>query len=123
MKQYQNYSQLAVSPELNTYMATTGQSSPPVTIGDVYRSFNASGLFNGKIFQDIWLGVDTKGPGDTKWSNAWTTKSFQEYIRFATTSYGLTGIFTSRSPREMIEGYVDPIIEKLNGTPVYQGGD
>ena len=65
----------------------------------------------------------SEGPGGTKWSNVWTTQPFQEYIKFVTTSYGLTGIFTHRSPREMIEGYVDPIIEKLNGTPVYQGGD
>ena len=32
-------------------------------------------------------------------------------------------MFTLRSPREMIEGYNDPIIAKLNETPVYQGGD
>ena len=110
VNQYQNYSQLAVSPELGEYLVTTSQTSPAVTIADVYQSFNVSGLFNGKIYQDIWLDVPTVGPGGTKWSNAWTTPSFQEYIRFVTTSYGLTGIFTYRSPREMIEGYVDPII-------------
>ena len=65
------------------------------------------------------MGVDTEGPGGTKWSNVWTTEDFQAYIKFVTTNYGLTGLFTFRSAREMIEGYVDPIISKLNGTPVY----
>ena len=32
-------------------------------------------------------------------------------------------MFTYKTPREFIEGYTDPLIEKLNGTPVYMGGD
>jgi len=47
----------------------------------------------------------------------------QNYFRFVTVNYGVTGMFTYKTPREMIEGYSDPIIEKLNATPVYQGGD
>ena len=51
-------------------------------------------------------------PGEDagEWSNIWTTDSFRSYLRFVTLNYGLTGMFTSRSPREMIEGYDDPLI-------------
>ena len=32
-------------------------------------------------------------------------------------------MFTERSPREVIEGYLDPLIENVNQKPVYNGGD
>ena len=91
----------------------------------MYQSFNVSGLFNGKIFQDVWLGIKDKGPppAEEEWSNVWTVESFQNYIRFITMNYGVTGMFTYKSPREMIEGYEDPLISKLHDTPVYMGGD
>ena len=38
-------------------------------------------------------------------------------------NFGLSGLITKRSPREMIEGYVDPLIESLNENPVWKGGD
>ena len=38
-------------------------------------------------------------------------------------NFGLSGLLTQRSPREMIEGYFDPFIETLNETPVWMGGD
>ena len=57
------------------------------------------------------------------WSNIWTTDSFRSYLRFVTLNYGLTGMLTYRSPREMIEGYDDPLIMQLSETKIYQGGD
>ena len=38
-------------------------------------------------------------------------------------NFGLSGLITKRSPREIIEGYVDPLIETLNETPIWTGGD
>ena len=121
---YRQYSQLFVSPELSNFIAKSEQTSPQgATIADVYQSFNSSGLYNGKIFQDILMNFMTKAPDGGEWSNVWTTESFQSYLRFVTMNFGLTGMFTYRSPREMIEGYDDPLIIQLSETPVYQGGD
>lgn len=48
---YANYTQLFVSPELGQFMTKSEQTMPEgATIGDVYQSFNSSGLYNGKIF-------------------------------------------------------------------------
>ena len=38
-------------------------------------------------------------------------------------NFGLSGVLTSRSPREMLEGYTDPFLAKLSTVPVYEGGD
>ena len=67
--------------------------------------------------------MDSAPGGEGEWSNIWTTESFRSYLRFVTLNYGLTGMFTHRSPREMIEGYDDPLIMQLNETKIYQGGD
>lgn len=48
---------------------------------------------------------------------------FDDYLRSVTINFGLSGLLTVRSPREMIEGYTDPLIATLNETPIYMGGD
>ena len=48
---------------------------------------------------------------------------FDDYLRFVTINFGMEGMLTVRSPKEMIEGYTDPLVEELNATPVYMGGD
>lgn len=104
--------------ELFYYAEKSERAMPVATIEDVYQSFNISGLYNGKIFQDVWLNYM-----DENWSNLWTTENFKEYLRFITIEMGLTGMYTKKSPREMIEGYNDPLIETLYTMPVYMGGD
>ena len=46
-----------------------------------------------------------------------------EYLRFVTINFGLSGLLTVRTPREMIEGYNDPLVEVISTTPIYMGGD
>ena len=45
------------------------------------------------------------------------------YLRSAAINFGLTGVLCYRTPREMIEGYNDPLIEALAQLPIYLGGD
>lgn len=37
--------------------------------------------------------------------------SFDGYLRSVAINFGLSGVLTIRSPRDMIEGYNDPLIE------------
>ena len=56
-----------MTPELDYYLEKSElvmAGSP--TIFDVYQSFNMSGLFNEKIFQDVWLDYANEG-----WTNVW----------------------------------------------------
>ena len=46
-----------------------------------------------------------------------------KYMKHVAINFGLSSLITQRSPREMIEGYIDPLIETLNETPVFMGGD
>ena len=48
---------------------------------------------------------------------------FDSYLRFITVNFGLSGLLTYRTPREVIEGYTDPLVETINATPLYMGGD
>ena len=49
--------------------------------------------------------------------------AFNSYLRFVTINFGLEGLIMKLTPREMIEGYNDPLVETLNKTPLYMGGD
>lgn len=46
-----------------------------------------------------------------------------QYLRFITIEAGLNGIFQFRTPREYIEGFIDPTVYQMSQQPVYQGGD
>ena len=35
---------------------------------------------------------------------------FKKYLKYVTIQGGMFGIFTERTPRELIEGYTDPLI-------------
>lgn len=49
--------------------------------------------------------------------------AFNTYLRFTTVNFGLEGLITIRTPREMTEGYTDELVATLNETPLYMGGD
>ena len=46
-----------------------------------------------------------------------------DYLRFVTVNFGLNGLMTERTPREVIEGYEDPLLQRLHDLEVYKGGD
>lgn len=48
---------------------------------------------------------------------------FEKYLRFVTVNFGLSGLLGYYTPREVIEGYNDPLIQQLNSMPIYEGGD
>lgn len=84
-------------------------------IDDTYSQFNTMGIFNGKRFQDVLLFPDDESLD--------LFPSFNSYLRFVTVNFGLEGMITYLSPRQMIEGYTDPLVATLNKTPLYMGGD
>jgi len=49
--------------------------------------------------------------------------AFDKYLRFVTINFGLSGLISKHSPREMSEGYTDPLIAQLATMPIYEGGD
>ena len=48
---------------------------------------------------------------------------FDTYCRSVTVNFGLSGLLSVHTPREMIEGYNDPLVEQLATMPIYEGGD
>jgi hypothetical protein len=47
----------------------------------------------------------------------------RRYLRFIIVEGGMNGLFQYRTPREYIEGYLDPLIVLMGTMPVYNGGD
>ena len=118
MRNYDGYTQLAFPIELFYYSYKSGNEAPQATIFETYQSFNMSGLYNPKIYQDVFLNYN-----NTDWSNLWNTPGFLKYLKFITVNFGLNGLFMYATPRAYIEGYTDPLIYTLSQMPVYEGGD
>ena len=118
MRNYAGYTQLIYPIELFYYAQKSGNAQPEATIFETYQSFNLSGLYNAKIYQDVFLNYDNAG-----WSNLWNTDGFHEYLRYVTVNFGLNGLYYYATPRDYIEGYTDPLLQTLADLPVYEGGD
>lgn len=50
-------------------------------------------------------------------------KSTKGYFNFITLEDGLHGLFHLRSPREIIEGFKDPLLYEISQLPIYLGGN
>lgn len=116
---YQGYSLLSYPPEAYYYGAISQNSLPSeATIQDTYLGMQPNGLFNVKIFQDLWLGISDGG-----WQADFNGINTIDYQRFVALNFGLGGLFTQKTPRQMIEGYIDPVLQRIYDTPIYMGGD
>ena len=115
---YSLYTTLPIAPELDYFTFKAELTPTTATIFDTYQSFNASGLYNQKIYQDVFLDY-----ANANWSNIWNSDTFLSYLRYVTINIGLNGLFIEITPRQLIEGYTDPLIQTLSEMPVYQGGD
>lgn len=77
-----------------------------------------TGWFTTKYFFDFLAGFN-----DNNWMTAFRGWYFNNYLKYVAINFGLGGQVTKISSRQLIEGYVDPILQKFASMPVYQGGD
>ena len=53
-----------------------------------------------------------------------TESEIGDYLKFVAVNIGLGGLFTRRTPCEIIEGYSDPVLTEIEtDTNLYEGGD
>jgi hypothetical protein len=118
VKLYSDWTTLKYPVEAYYYSARSGNDFPAeITIEDTYQSLNMTGLYNPTIFEDMFLGYQVPN-----WSNVFSTTNSVNYFRYITLNIGYGGMFSLNTPRELIEGYVSPILLKMNNLPFYMGG-
>jgi len=78
---------------------------------------NKTGLFNPTIFEDIFLSYQ-----NPDCSNVFNTPNSANYFRYITLNIGYGGLFSLNTPRQLIEGYISPILLKMNNMAFYMGG-
>ena len=118
---YEGYSILNYPPEAYYYGAMSLNSLPSeATIANTYEGMQPSGLFNAKIWQDLWLSISD---GSGSWENNFIGVNTPDYQRYIALNFGFGGLFIKKTPREMIEGYIDPVLQQIYDTPIYMGGD
>ena len=104
---YGDYATGWITPEYSYWRMKNDYDALPAenytdAIAQTYYAFNISGLYNGKKYQDVLLYPDDN-------PNA-AFIGFDAYLRSIAINFGLSGVLTIRSPREMIEGYADPLV-------------
>lgn len=107
------------TPELTYYgmKSELGQLLKTVDFQDILANMDTDHLLNGQMWGDLLLNVNRKGQEN------FNTDGFKRYLKYATFQGGLFGILTEKTPRELIEGYIDPLVYSLTQQPVYMGGD
>lgn len=46
-----------------------------------------------------------------------------KFIRYISLEEGLKGLFVLRTPKEVLEGYIDPLFYEISQKPIYDGGN
>jgi len=73
-------------------------------------------LFNYVMWQEILLERDYA-------DRIFMTRDFVRYCKYVAMQAGLNGLFTSKTPKEIISGYNDPMFQDFWNKPLYKGGD
>lgn len=47
----------------------------------------------------------------------------QYYLKYVALNFGLGGLVTQRCPKELIEGYTDPVLDYYKNALIYYGGN
>lgn len=77
-------------------------------------------LFNGQTWGNLLL----PSPNNTDPSlNEFEQEAFKRYLKYVTFQAGLDGMFTVKTPKQIVEGYPDNLVYSLSQQPVYKGGD
>jgi len=120
VRAFPSFSSLQITPELSYFVHKSGLENQKLTPAQVWADFSPDGIYNLRKLGDIVL--DKMNEEDTA-NLPFGGKTMQQYVRFIMIQQGLGGLFVNRSPRELIEGYTDPIVSVLSQKPVWQGGD
>ena len=109
---YSQYSMLSLSdytPEVSYYSfkAELPDVFPSLNFTNILANMDEDHLYNQEIWGDILLNTNKKGQEE------FNSDGFKRYLRYTTIQAGMFGLFTVRSPREIIEGYTDPLVLSL----------
>lgn len=75
---------------------------------EILANMDMDHLYNQQMWGDLWL--DRNKPVQ----NTFNTDGFKKYLKYATLQGGLFGLFTTKTPKELIEGYYDPLVVALS---------
>ena len=56
-------------------------------------------------------------------SSSESLNSLKEYAQYVAINFGLGGLITKQTPRQIIEGYTDSTVQKINSQSLLKGGD
>lgn len=116
---YKGYTVNTYPVEAFFYGIRSGVSMPTdSSITDVYQAWQIAGFFDPKIFSDLLVSNAT-----LPWEQSFVKSGTPYYLKYIALNLGLGGLFTLRTPAELIEGYTDPHIEYFSSKPVFTGGD
>ena len=97
------------TPEVSyfAYKANVSDIFPSLNFTDVIVNMDSDHLYNQEMWGDLLLNVNKTG------QEQYNTVGFKKYLKYATIQAGLFGLFTERTPRELVEGYTDPLVNSL----------
>ena len=102
-------SQNDFTPEVSyfAFMADEADIFPNLNFTDIIFNMDTDHLYNQEMWGDLLLNVNKTG------QEQFNTAGFKKYLKYATIQSGLFGLFTERTPRELVEGYTDPLVNSL----------
>jgi len=77
-------------------------------------------MFNPKFFADLLINNVTNAP---TWETHFSGYGVTKYQKYVALNFGLGGLFTPITPKQLIEGYTDMHADYFKKKPVFMGGE
>ncbi|CDW87257.1 cd36 family protein [Stylonychia lemnae] len=117
VNQFPADTKLKLAPELGYFLYKAGLDKVSITLGNVVTFMQLNRLYNLEIIGDILLNVKSD------YIDVFTNEQIRRYIRYIMVEGALGGLFQYRTPREYLEGFIDPTVYQTAQLPVWNGGD
>lgn len=105
VKAFPEFTKLKLTPEISFFLEKAGLQTFPITLDNCMEMFQTNRLYNLEIVGDIIIELEPE-----TYTKAFTNKQMGSYLRYVMIEEGLGGLFQYRTPREYIEGFIDPTV-------------
>lgn len=108
VRAFPDWTRLTYTPEVGYVLRKAEMEGINATTPEVLAVMQTNRLYNQKLITDVFLEVEPKS-----YMRPFSNKQMGRYLRFMIIEGGLNGIFLKRTPKEYIEGFLDPTVYKM----------
>lgn len=118
-KAFPMFSKFTFTPELSYFTHKSGLKPITASVADIYQLMTPYGMFSQKFNMDLLINANANDEMEAKFAG----ETVKRYLKFAVIEGQMGGLFTDKTPKQLIEGYDDEVNKEIAARDLLKGGN